>query len=112
MKIVDWHSLPELGVSHNPDIKKKTLIGQGEIPQLMMYGTAVFKPGQKVELHKHDTMYEVFHIQTGNAIFNISGKDYEVGPGQCITIEPGELHGQENPFDTEVTWSYFGIATD
>ncbi|WP_339652913.1 hypothetical protein [uncultured Maribacter sp.] len=45
MKIVDWNRLPELGVSHNPEIKKRTLIGEDEIPQLMMYGTAVFKPG-------------------------------------------------------------------
>ena len=103
MKIVDWNELPDLGVSHNPDIKKRTLIGHNEIPQLMMYGTAVFKPGQEVEIHKHDTMFEVF---------TISGKEYEVGPGHCITIEPGELHSQRNPFDTDVTWTYFGIAID
>lgn len=112
MKIVDWNELPDLGVSHDPSIKKRTLIDRGEIPQLMMYGTAVFKPGQKVELHKHDTMFEVFHIQTGKAIFTISGEVHEVGPGNCITIAPGEIHGQSNPFDIDVTWTYFGIATD
>ena len=112
MKIVDWNALPDLGVSHNPEIKKRTLINRGEIPQLMMYGTAVFKPSQQVELHHHDTMYEVFHIQTGKAIFTISGKEYEVGPGNCITIEPGEIHGQSNPFSIDATWTYFGIATD
>ena len=112
MKIVDWNLLPDLGVSHNPEIKKRALIGTNEIPQLMMYGTAIFKPGQKVELHKHDTMYAVFHIQTGKAIFIISGNEYEVSPGNCITIEPGELHVQRNPFDTDVSWTYFGIATD
>ena len=112
MKIVDWNELPDLGVSHNAEIKKRTLINCGEIPQLMMYGTAVFKPGQQVDLHKHDTMFEVFHIQTGKAIFTISGKDYEVGPGNCITIEPGEIHGQKNPYEVDVTWTYFGIATD
>jgi len=112
MKIVYWNELPYLAVSHNEDIKKRTLVNRGEIPQLMMYGTAVFKPGQKVDLHKHDTMYEVFHIQTGKAIFTVSGQDYELGPGNCITIEPGEIHGQHNPFTLDVTWTYFGIATD
>lgn len=112
MKIVDWNTLPDLRVSHNAEIKKRTLINRGEIPKLMMYGTALFKPGQQVELHKHDTMFEVFHIQTGKAIFTISGKQYEVCSGNCITIEPGEIHGQHNPFDTDVTWIYFGIATD
>ena len=33
MKIVDWNELPELGVSHNPEIKKRTLIGYNKIPQ-------------------------------------------------------------------------------
>ncbi|MGC1514408.1 MAG: cupin domain-containing protein [Maribacter sp.] len=112
MKLVYERSVPEEGVSHNPAIKKKNLIKQGEIPKLMMYSTAVLKPGQSVELHKHDTMYEVFHIQSGSAMFSVSGKEYELGPGHCITIAPGELHSQSNPFDAEVTWTYFGIATD
>jgi len=112
MNIVDWNELPDLAVSHDPDIKKRTLIGSNQIPKLMMYGTAILKPGQKVEIHKHETMFEVFHIQTGKAIFTILDNVYEVGPGHCITIEPGELHGQCNPFDTNVTWNYFGIATD
>lgn len=112
MKIVDWKILPELGVSHDSSIKKKTLIGTGEIPQLMMFSTAVFKPGQSVELHKHDTMYEVFYIQKGRAIFEINGIAHEVNSGKCITIEPGELHRQSNPFDEDVSWVYFGIATD
>lgn len=112
MKIVDWKGLPELGVSHDTSIKKKTLIGSGEIPQLMMFSTAVFTPGQSVELHKHDTMFEVFYIQKGKAIFEINGIEYEVNSGKCITIEPGELHRQSNPFKEEVHWIYFGIATD
>lgn len=111
MKIVDWETLPELGVSHDPDIKKKTLVGAGEIPQLMMFSTAVFKPGQSVEKHKHDTMYEVFFVQKGKAIFEINGQSHEVNAGKCITIEPGELHRQYNPFEEEVHWIYFGIAT-
>lgn len=112
MKLVDLNSLPDLGVSHNTEIKKRTFIGRGEIPRLMMYSMAVFKPGQTVGPHQHDTMYEIFHIQSGKAVFTISGKKYEVGPGICITIQPGEVHGQENPFDEDVCWNYFGIATD
>jgi len=112
VKIVDWHTLPELGVVHDPSIKKKTLIGSGEIPQLMMFSTAVFQPGQFVETHKHNSMYEVFYIQKGKAIFEVNGTQHELTEGQCITIAPGELHSQSNPFTTEVHWIYFGIATD
>jgi len=47
---------------------------------------AVFKPGQKVEIHKHDTMFEVFHIHTG--------KDYRDNSRKSITIKSTEIHGQ------------------
>lgn len=112
MKIVKTNSLPELGVSHNPEIKKKVFIGTGEIPNIMMFGSAVFTPGQFVELHKHDTMYEVFYIQKGKAEFSVNHKKIIVSPGDCITIEPGELHAQSNPFEENVEWLYFGVATN
>ncbi|WP_158975142.1 cupin domain-containing protein [Cellulophaga sp. L1A9] len=112
MKISKTTALPELGVSHNTEIKKKVFIAKGEIPQLMMYGSAVFTPGQSVELHKHDTMFEVFYIQSGKAEFTVNSKKFIVEKGDCITIEPGEIHAQHNPFDENVEWLYFGVATD
>ena len=39
MKLVKHQELPELGVSHNPEIKKRTMISAGEIPQLMMFSS-------------------------------------------------------------------------
>ncbi len=112
MKKINSKRLPEEGVSHNPDIMKKVFIKKGEIPQLMMYGSAVFKPGDSVDLHKHETMYEVFHITKGKANFLVEGKEILVSEGDCITIEPNELHGQSNPFSENVEWTYFGIAID
>lgn len=112
MKIVYTNQLPEVGTSHNEDIKKKVFINKDEIPQLMMFGTATFKPGQAVETHKHDTMYEIFYIQNGKAAFTINDEKFIANEGDCITIEQGEFHSMNNPFKKEVTWVYFGIATD
>lgn len=112
MKLVHTNQLPEIGTSHNDDIKKKVFIKKGEVPQLMMFGSATFTPGQAVETHKHDSMYEVFYIQTGKAEFIINNLKLIVVPGDCITIEQGELHSMSNPFKENVTWVYFGIATD
>lgn len=110
MKLVKQQELPELGVSHNPEIKKKTMICSGEIPKLMMFGSAVFKPGQEVDLHKHDTMVEVFYIQKGKAEFTVEEEVLLLEPGHCITIEAGEVHKQANPFNEDVEWVYFGIG--
>lgn len=112
MKLVHTNALPELGVSHNAEIKKKVFIEKGEVPNIMMFGSAVFKPGQFVELHKHDTMYEVFYIQKGKIDFVINGETKTLVTGDCITIEQGELHSQHNNYSEDVEWIYFGVATD
>lgn len=112
MKLVKHQELPELGISHNPEIKKKTMISAGEIPKLMMFGSAIFQPGQKVDLHKHDTMTEVFFIQKGKAEFTVETETIVLEAGHCITIEAGEMHCQSNPFPEPVEWLYFGIALD
>ena len=112
MKLTHTNTLPEIGTSHNEDIKKKVFIEKGIVPQLMMFGAATFTPGQTVETHKHDTMYEVFYIQSGKAEFIVNDKKMIVIPGDCITIEQGEYHSMNNPFLEDVTWVYFGIATD
>ena len=112
MKVVKTTTLPELGVSHNADIKKKVFIGRNEIPNIMMFGSATFQPGQSVEMHKHDTMYEVFYIQSGKVDFIVEGKKLTLEAGNCITIEQGEYHSQSNLYDEKVTWLYFGVATD
>lgn len=112
MKITHLNDLPEVGVSHNPNIKKKVILDKGYIPKLMTFGQATFKHGQMVEPHAHETMFEVFYIEKGKAEFIVNDVKIVLSPGDSITIEPGEKHAQSNPFDEDVTWLYFGIATD
>jgi len=110
MKLVNIDSLAEIGVSHNPDIKKKVFINNGDVANLTTFATATFKPGQSVELHKHETMYEIFFILSGKVDFTVNGEKLTLGSGDCLTIEPNEIHNQNNPYDKEVTWIYFGLA--
>ncbi|MGY6650321.1 cupin domain-containing protein [Wenyingzhuangia sp. IMCC45574] len=112
MKLVKTTELAELPTSHDPEIKKKVFVSNGEIPKLMQFGSAVFKPGQEVTSHKHETMYEVFLIQKGKIDFVVEGKKVTVSTGDCITVEAGEMHSQHNNYKEDVAWIYFGIATD
>lgn len=112
MKIIKLEELPLIGVSHNPEIKKKVILEKGYIPQLTTFGQATLKPGQSVDEHKHDTMFEVFYIQSGKAEFVVDGAKVIVKEGETISLEPGELHSQSNPYSKPVTWLYFGIATN
>lgn len=112
LKITNTDRINKIKANHQGEILKKVLIDKNEIPNLMMFSTATFKPNQKVELHKHDTMFEVFYVQSGKAEFTIDNTKHIVQKGDCITVEPGELHSQSNPFTEDVTWLYFGIAVD
>jgi mannose-6-phosphate isomerase-like protein (cupin superfamily) len=112
MKLTHTNNLPEIGTTHNKNIKKKVFLKKGEIPNITTFATATFKPGQSVETHTHETMYEVFYIQSGKAEFVVNDKKFEITAGDCITIEPGEKHSQNNPYDEDVVWIYFGVAVD
>ncbi len=112
MKRIHLDDLKEVGISHNKDIKKKVFLENGLIPKLTTFAMATFKPGQKVETHKHETMFEIFYIQSGRAEFVIQGEKLLVQEGDCVVVEPGEEHSQENPNKEDVTWLYFGVATD
>lgn len=112
MKLVKTNELPEIGTNHDSEIKKKVFVGKDEVPKLMQFGSATFKPGQKVKAHKHDTMFEVFLIQKGKIDFVVDGEKITVSDGDCITVEAGEIHSQHNNYNEEVHWVYFGIATD
>jgi len=112
MKFLKLKDIPLVGVRHNSDVKKKVILEKGYIPQLMTFGQATFQSGQSVEEHKHDTMFEVFYIQSGKAEFIVDGKKVIAKKGDVVSLEPKELHSQSNPYSKPVTWLYFGIATD
>ena len=112
MKAVNLKQIPETIVTHNPKVKKRVIFDKGYIPKLTTFGQAMLKPYQSIEPHKHDTMYEVFYIQKGRAMFIINEKRIILSKDDVISIEPGEIHAQKNPFSIPVTWLYFGIAID
>jgi quercetin dioxygenase-like cupin family protein len=112
MKLIHIKDLSWQEVSHNPEVKKKIIIEKGQIPQLMTFGQSTFQPGQKIETHNHPTMFEVFYILEGKAEYLVEGQKMILESGDNLTVEPGENHAQANPFETPVTWLYFGIATD
>lgn len=73
MRLINAKDVEEIGVSHNPIIKKKVFIENGFIPKITTFGQATFKPGQLVGNHVYETMFEVFYILSGKASFIIEG---------------------------------------
>lgn len=45
------------------------------------------QPGQVAALHSHDLGHEIFLVLQGRAVFQISGEEAELGPGQlCVAL--------------------------
>jgi len=112
MKFVSLSSLLEESVSHNPEIKKKVMLRDGEIPSLTSFSQARFKPGQVAGVHAHENMYEIFLVEAGNGIIRINDKEYQIEKGVCVVIEPGEVHDIINTVSQELVLTYFGLKAE
>lgn len=112
MKHMRTSEIQPEGVSHNPEIMKRVFLRNGEVGTVTTFGEAVLQPGQSIAAHHHETMYEVYYILEGVARFVVAGKTLEVKPGDCIVVEPNEIHEQSNPHAESVRWVYFGVAVD
>lgn len=48
--------------------------------------------GHALSLQKHERKHETMYLQTGRLLYHLNGTDFEMGPGECITIRPGDVH--------------------
>ncbi|HEX8321746.1 cupin domain-containing protein [Longimicrobium sp.] len=51
--------------------------------------------GHALSLQKHERKQETMLLQSGRLRFHFNGADYEMTPGQCITVRPGDVHRME-----------------
>ena len=109
MKKIKSTSIEEVGVTHNPDIKKRLMIKAGEFSTIMSFGRAVFAPNQSTSAHLHSDMIEVFFILSGKGMFHTKTKKIKVEKDDYISIPAGETHWQSNPFKEPLELLYFGI---
>jgi quercetin dioxygenase-like cupin family protein len=109
---ISLHDLPEEPVSHNPEIKKQVMLRFGDLPHLTNFSQARFAPGQTASAHAHQDMCEVFFVQAGAGIIRIDGQEYPLLPGNCVAIEPGEVHEVINNSTDELVLTYFGLRVE
>ena len=111
MHIYHGDDIPEEGVSHNPEIRKRVMVRKGVVPGLTNFSQSVFTPGQVCDAHAHPDMYEVYLVESGRGLIVIDGQQVPVRAGDCVVVEPGELHSMGNPDETdELRLTYFGIV--
>jgi len=105
-------AISETPVSHNPDIRKKVMLGNRTIPGLTTFAQATLTSGQQTRPHKHADMWEVYLVEAGCGIMRVAGDEHRLGAGTCIAVEPGESHSVENTAEVDLVLTYFGIAPE
>jgi mannose-6-phosphate isomerase len=48
--------------------------------------------GHALSLQKHERKQETMYLQAGRLLYHLNGHEFEMAPGECITIRPGDVH--------------------
>jgi quercetin dioxygenase-like cupin family protein len=98
---------PEPTAHGNP---KQVLLRGGTLPNVTQVAVATFEGETETELHTHPTMYEVYFVLEGRAVYTIGEEETEVGPGDFFYVPPGVAHRQRVTAGPHRIF-YWGIAT-
>ncbi len=78
-------------MSHSPSVKKRVLT-KDPISCVRHLSRVALGPGDSAVAHSHSDGFEVFYCTGGEAVFRVNGKDVPVKSGDCLVVEPGDLH--------------------
>lgn len=105
-----------VATSHGSDLptRKKVLLPNGIVPHVTQIATSVSwdECDTSKDAHTHKTMYEIYFIRSGHAIFTIGGEAQNVGPGGFVVVPPNTYHAYKVAPGETLKLFYFGIATD
>jgi mannose-6-phosphate isomerase-like protein (cupin superfamily) len=97
----------------SPGVWKKVLFQKADFQpgQVPMVNWARLPVGQAFAAHYHEDMQEVFLIVQGRAEMTVAGQTAELGRGDAILIDAGEVHRMRNLGDEDVEYVAFGVAS-
>lgn len=105
MKLLRLENAAETPVSHSPSVKKRVLT-KDPISCVMHLSHVVLGPGDSAFAHSHKDGFEVFYCASGEAVFRVNGREVPLRDGDCLVVEPGDLH-EITPVRNKVELFYF-----
>jgi len=58
--------------------------------------------GHALSLQKHERKLETMYLYAGLLKYHMNGMEFEMKPGECITIRPGDIHRIEAIEDSTI----------
>lgn len=109
MKIVAIGDLPEEGVSHDPQLLKKVMIRNGEVPHVKQFARLRMAAGDVAHAHAHAAEYEIIYVEAGEGIVRVNGRAARIGAGTCVVFELREMHEIVNPGPGDLVLVYVQV---
>ena len=109
MKLINLEKSPWSTVSHNPTIKKRIILNDGELKGISSLSQAIFRPGDVADAHVHTDMAEVFIVTSGRGVIRINGEEHALTTNVVVVAEPHEIHEIANTGDHNLIITYFGV---
>ncbi len=72
--------------------------------KLRTFALAELKPGEEVELHRHDGECEYYYLLSGKGVYNDNNKETAVYPGTVTFTPSGSSHGIRNTGEEMLTF--------
>jgi mannose-6-phosphate isomerase-like protein (cupin superfamily) len=116
MKIARAADVTFIPASHEsrltPGVWKKVLFAKADFQpgQVPMVNWARLPAGSAFAAHYHEDMQEVFVIVAGETEMTVAGQTVELGRGDAILVDVGEVHRMHNLGSKDVEYVVFGIA--
>ena len=97
-------------VSHNPELKKRVIFGEGVCGSIPQLATIDMAPGEQTTEHTHVDMDEIFYVVSGQLELEVEGECVSCSTGDTVLIKAGEKHVLGNGSATsDLTLLYFGV---
>lgn len=92
MKLVRRRSLRRERVSHDPRLRKLRWLERGAVPGMVQLAATTLPGGYATRSHAHADMWEVFLVLSGSGWATVDRCRVPLQAGDCLVIEPGEIH--------------------
>lgn len=95
IKIIKSNEIIKSSTSHNINIMKNVIIPNNTIPNIYQFAFTIFEKGQRIELHQHESAYEVFYIEFGKIKLLTNQEEFILSDGDSFIVPPKCIHGFE-----------------
>ena len=118
MKIIRGIDLEFTPASHedpnDPGCLKRVLATKADLLEgrVQMVNWSKLPVGKSFQRHYHEDMQEVFVLIDGKVDMTVDGEQFTLADGDCILIDPREVHDMTNIGQTDVSYLVFGISAE